>query len=72
MFSRYISGRQVTDKAAHLFDSTADRVKILLTAKPDVAKDKNAIFRRWNAIAMQPSGINCMESTHKMQLNSRN
>jgi type VI secretion system protein VasG len=38
--SRYISGRQLPDKAVDLLDTTAARVKVLLTAKPDVVEDK--------------------------------
>jgi len=38
--SRYISGRQLPDKAVDLLDTSAARVKILLTAKPDVVEDK--------------------------------
>ena len=38
--SRYISGRQLPDKAVDLLDTSAARVKILLTAKPDVMEDK--------------------------------
>ncbi|MGQ9695133.1 MAG: type VI secretion system ATPase TssH [Thermodesulfobacteriota bacterium] len=38
--SRYISGRQLPDKAVDLLDTSAARVKILLTAKPDVIDDK--------------------------------
>ncbi len=37
--SRYISGRQLPDKAVDLLDTSAARVKILLTAKPDVIED---------------------------------
>ncbi len=40
MSSRYISGRQLPDKAVDLLDTSAARVKILLTAKPDVIEDK--------------------------------
>ena len=40
MSSRYISGRQLPDKAVDLLDTAAARVKILLTAKPDVVEDK--------------------------------
>lgn len=36
---RYISGRQLPDKAVDLLDTSAARVKILLTAKPDVIED---------------------------------
>ncbi len=38
--SRYISGRQLPDKAVDLLDTSAARVKILLTAKPDVIEDR--------------------------------
>ena len=38
--SRYISGRQLPDKAVDLLDTSAARVKVLLTAKPDLIEDK--------------------------------
>jgi len=38
--SRYISGRYLPDKAVDLLDTSAARVKVLLTAKPDVIEDK--------------------------------
>jgi len=38
--SRYISGRQLPDKAVDLLDTSAARVKILLTAKPSLMEDK--------------------------------
>lgn len=38
--SRYISGRLLPDKAVDLLDTSAARVKVLLTAKPDVIEDK--------------------------------
>ncbi|MBW2318359.1 MAG: AAA family ATPase, partial [Deltaproteobacteria bacterium] len=38
--SRYISGRQLPDKAVDLLDTSAARVKVLLSAKPDVVEDK--------------------------------
>ena len=47
MSSRYISGRQLPDKAVDLLDTAAARVKILLTAKPDVVEDKE---RRMQAL----------------------
>jgi len=37
--SRYLSGRQLPDKAVDLLDTSAARVKILLTAKPDIIED---------------------------------
>ncbi|MDY7033592.1 MAG: type VI secretion system ATPase TssH [Thermodesulfobacteriota bacterium] len=52
--SRYISGRQLPDKAVDLLDTSAARVKILLTAKPDVIEDKErniqALEREKNAL----------------------
>ena len=38
--SRYISGRQLPDKAVDLLDTSAARVKIHLTAKPDTIEDR--------------------------------
>lgn len=38
--SRYISGRQLPDKAVDLLDTSAARVKIMLTAKPDAVEDR--------------------------------
>lgn len=38
--SRYISGRQLPDKAVDLLDTSAARVKVMLTAKPDIIEDK--------------------------------
>ncbi len=38
--SRYMSGRQLPDKAVDLLDTSAARVKVLLTAKPDMIEDK--------------------------------
>ncbi len=37
--NRYISGRQLPDKAVDLLDTSAARVKVLLSAKPDVIED---------------------------------
>jgi type VI secretion system protein VasG len=51
---RYISGRQLPDKAVDLLDTSAARVKILLTAKPDVIEDlersMQALKREKNAL----------------------
>ena len=53
--SRYISGRQLPDKAVDLLDTSAARVKILLTATPDIIEDKQrriqAIDRELDAMA---------------------
>jgi type VI secretion system protein VasG len=38
--SRYISGRQLPDKAVDLLDTSAARVKVLLTSKPFQIEDK--------------------------------
>ncbi|NPV05332.1 MAG: type VI secretion system ATPase TssH [Syntrophaceae bacterium] len=42
---RYISGRQLPDKAVDLLDTSAARVKILLTAKPDALEDRERSMR---------------------------
>ncbi len=55
MSSRYISGRQLPDKAVDLLDTSAARVKVLLSAKPDVIEDQErriqALTRELDAIA---------------------
>lgn len=38
--SRYISGRQLPDKAIDLLDTSAARVKVILSAKPSALEDK--------------------------------
>ncbi len=53
--SRYISGRQLPDKAVDLLDTSAARVKILLTATPDVIEDKQ---RRIQAIDRELEAMN--------------
>ncbi|MBI3597296.1 MAG: type VI secretion system ATPase TssH [Nitrospirae bacterium] len=40
MSSRYISGRQLPDKAVDLLDTAAARIKIGLTTRPDVLEDQ--------------------------------
>ena len=52
--SRYISGRQLPDKAVDLLDTAAARVKILLTGKPDAIEDKE---RRLQAVARELAAI---------------
>ncbi|MEA5114756.1 MAG: type VI secretion system ATPase TssH [Geobacteraceae bacterium] len=42
---RYISGRQLPDKAVDLLDTSAARVKILLTAKPDRVEDRERAIK---------------------------
>ncbi|WP_339138755.1 MAG: AAA family ATPase [Candidatus Electrothrix sp. GW3-4] len=46
--SRYISGRQLPDKAVDLLDTSAARVKVLLTAKPDALEDKERAVQALN------------------------
>jgi len=65
--SRYISGRQLPDKAVDLLDTSAARVKILLTAKPDSIEDKErhiqALEREKGAISRDKlHGISVDES----------
>jgi type VI secretion system protein VasG len=52
--SRYISGRQLPDKAVDLLDTSAARVKISLSAKPDVIED---LERAVQALERQKSAI---------------
>ncbi|MBI3936257.1 MAG: type VI secretion system ATPase TssH [Betaproteobacteria bacterium] len=40
MSSRYITGRQLPDKAVDLLDTSAARVKVSLSSKPDVVEDR--------------------------------
>lgn len=42
---RYLSGRQLPDKAVDLLDTSAARVKILLTAKPDQIEDRERTIK---------------------------
>ncbi len=52
--SRYISGRQLPDKAVDLLDTSSARVKILLTAKPNVIEDKE---RSIQALERERKGV---------------
>ncbi|GAB4229292.1 MAG: type VI secretion system ATPase TssH [Deltaproteobacteria bacterium] len=52
--SRYISGRQLPDKAVDLLDTSAARVKISLSAKPDVIEDRE---RELQALERQKAAI---------------
>ena len=52
--SRYISGRQLPDKAVDLLDTSAARVKILLTAKPDVIEYRE---RRVQALEREKAAL---------------
>ena len=42
---RYLTGRQLPDKAVDLLDTSAARVKILLTAKPDQVDDRERAIK---------------------------
>jgi len=52
--SRYISGRQLPDKAVDLLDTSAARVKILLSAKPDSIEDRE---RKVQALEREKSAL---------------
>ena len=52
--SRYITGRQLPDKAVDLLDTACARVKVLQSAKPDVLEDKQ---RKIQALQREKSGL---------------
>ncbi|MGN6579747.1 MAG: type VI secretion system ATPase TssH [Bordetella sp.] len=52
--SRYITGRQLPDKAVDLLDTACARVKVLQSAKPDVLEDTE---RRIQALQREKSGL---------------
>ena len=52
--SRYITGRQLPDKAVDLLDTACARVKVLQSAKPDVLEDKE---RKIQALQREKSGL---------------
>ncbi|MBW2093721.1 MAG: type VI secretion system ATPase TssH [Deltaproteobacteria bacterium] len=62
--SRYISGRQLPDKAVDLLDTSAARVKILLTAKPDVIEDRE---RSLQALEREKSALQ-RDKEHGLQV----
>ncbi len=62
--SRYISGRQLPDKAVDLLDTSAARVKILLTAKPDVIEDRE---RSIQALSREQSALE-RDKTHGIEV----
>ncbi len=70
--SRYISGRQLPDKAVDLLDTSAARVKILLTATPDVIEDKQrriqAIDRELDAMARDRLHGVAIDDEHRKEL----
>jgi type VI secretion system protein VasG len=52
--SRYITGRQLPDKAVDLLDTACARVKVLQSAKPDVLEDNE---RRIQALQREQRGL---------------
>lgn len=52
--ARYISGRQLPDKAVDLLDTSTARVKIMLTAKPDRMEDRE---RAINALEREKAAL---------------
>ncbi|MGB6054437.1 MAG: type VI secretion system ATPase TssH [Burkholderiaceae bacterium] len=52
--SRYITGRQLPDKAVDLLDTACARVKVLQSAKPDVLEDKE---RQIQALHREQAGL---------------
>ncbi|HTN67666.1 MAG TPA: AAA family ATPase, partial [Burkholderiaceae bacterium] len=52
--SRYITGRQLPDKAVDLLDTACARVKVLQSAKPDVLEDKE---RQIQALQREKRGL---------------
>ena len=52
--SRYITGRQLPDKAVDLLDTACARVKVLQSAKPDVLEDKE---RQMQALEREQRGL---------------
>ena len=52
--SRYLSGRQLPDKAVDLLDTSAARVKVLLSGKPAVIEDME---RRRQALAREQEAL---------------
>ncbi|MEO7031580.1 MAG: type VI secretion system ATPase TssH [Herbaspirillum sp.] len=52
--NRYITGRQLPDKAVDLLDTACARVKVLQSAKPDVLEDKE---RQMQALEREKNGL---------------
>ena len=61
--SRYITGRQLPDKAVDLLDTSCARVKVLHTAKPDVLEDKE---RQMQALERERSGLERDRDNHQL------
>ncbi|MES2509508.1 MAG: type VI secretion system ATPase TssH [Pseudomonadota bacterium] len=60
--SRYITGRQLPDKAVDLLDTACARVKVLHSAKPDVLEDKE---RQMQALAREQRGLQRDRDNHQ-------
>lgn len=60
--SRYITGRQLPDKAVDLLDTACARVKVLQSAKPDVLEDKE---RQMQALAREQRGLERDRDNHQ-------
>jgi type VI secretion system protein VasG len=70
--NRYITGRQLPDKAVDLLDTAAARVKISLTAKPDTLEDRErrmaALERERIALERDRQGGHPVDETRLTQL----
>lgn len=60
--SRYITGRQLPDKAVDLLDTACARVKVLHSAKPDVLEDKE---RQMQALKREQHGLQRDRDNHQ-------
>jgi type VI secretion system protein VasG len=60
--SRYITGRQLPDKAVDLLDTACARVKVLQSAKPDVLENKE---RQMQALAREQRGLERDRDNHQ-------
>lgn len=60
--SRYITGRQLPDKAVDLLDTACARVKVLQSAKPDVLEDKE---RQIQALEREQRGLERDRDNHQ-------
>ena len=72
---KYISGRQLPDKAVDLLDTSAARVKILLTAKPDriesIERNIQELLREKSAIERDRVHGNTLDDTRFQELETR-
>lgn len=73
--NRYISGRQLPDKAVDLLDTSAARIKILLTAKPSLVEDLErsiqALEREKKALERDSLHGATIEQERKQQLDEQ-